>query len=349
MRNILFISIIIILFKTGNVLSENNIFNVNNIEISKKTYKNKDNQISQAFQKGFIELIKRLLLENDYQKLSTSTLKQIKELISYYQIIDENDENKRNQNLKVNIFFDRNKVHNFFYKKNILYSDVINTEIALFPLFINDEKFFIYNENYFYDNWNSTKYNSRELIQYILPVESIENIQKIKDTKDDILNIDITDFFKEYDVENMVFASIEINKDIAKIFLNTIIDGKQMNKNLLIKKKNLDKEEFKDQIILKIKNEIMDLVKSQNLIDVRTPSFLNVEIKLTNKKSNLVEFNNRVKKIDLIDSFNVQQLNKDYALVRIKYLGNVTKIIKKLKDHNMNLKKTGDSWDLNII
>ena len=43
---------------------------------------------------------------------------------------------------------------------------------------------------------------------------------------------------------------------------------------------------------------------------MRTPSFLNVEIKLNNKK-NLVEFNNRLKKIDLIDKFYVQELNKD--------------------------------------
>ena len=36
MKNLIFISyILIILFKTGNVLSNNNIFNVNNIEIKK--------------------------------------------------------------------------------------------------------------------------------------------------------------------------------------------------------------------------------------------------------------------------------------------------------------------------
>ena len=88
---------------------------------------------------------------------------------------------------------------------------------------------------------------------------------------------------------------------------------------------------------MEIKNILRDLIKSQNLIDVRTPSFLNAEIKL-NKKKNLVEFNNRLKKIDLIDSFYVQELNKDYVLVKIKYLGKINKIIKKLKDQNIELK-----------
>ena len=44
MKNLIFIcSILIILFKTENVLSDNNIFNVNNIEIEKKLLKIKKN------------------------------------------------------------------------------------------------------------------------------------------------------------------------------------------------------------------------------------------------------------------------------------------------------------------
>ena len=101
-------------------------------------------------------------------------------------------------------------------------------------------------------------------------------------------------------------------------------------------------------IILETNNIIRDLIKSQNLIDVRTPSFLNVRIEL-NKKSNLVEFNNRLKKIDLIDSFHVQELNKDYVLIKIKYLGKINKIIDKLKDQEINLKMIAGQWQLNII
>ena len=111
---------------------------------------------------------------------------------------------------------------------------------------------------------------------------------------------------------------------------------------------SLNNKEFYKKIILAINNVIRDLIKSQNLIDVRTPSFLNVKIKLNNK-SNLVEFNNRLKKIDLIDNYYVQQLNKDYVLVKIKYLGKINKIINKLKDQNINLKMIAGQWQLNII
>ena len=62
MKNLIFICcILIIFFKTGNVLSNNNIFNVNNVEIAKETSKNKEDLVNQAFQKSFKELINRLL------------------------------------------------------------------------------------------------------------------------------------------------------------------------------------------------------------------------------------------------------------------------------------------------
>ena len=347
MKNLIFIcSILIILFKTETVLSDNNIFNVNNIEINKETSKNKEKLISDAFKKAFDELINRLLLEEDYKRISKTNLEQIRKLISYYQIISEN-ENKENNNVKINVFFDKDKMHDFFHGKNILYSDIINTEVILFPLLKKEDQYFIYTQNYFYENWNEEK--SDNLIQYILSTENIENIQRINLNKDNIYKIEVSDFFKEHEKDNIVFANIEVKKDSAEVFLNTRIEGKKINKNLSIKnKENLNKKEFYREIIFEINNIIRDLIKSQNLIDVRTPSFLNVEIKL-NKKSNLVEFSNRLNKIDLIDNFYVQKLSKDYVLVKIKYLGKINKIINKLKDQNINLKMIAGQWQLTII
>jgi len=348
MKNLVFIfCILIILFKTGNVLSNNNIFNVNNIKIDGKIYENKEKIINQAFKKGYKKLINRLLLENDYKKLSTINLGQIKKLISYYQIVDSNSQEEEDVNkTEFNISFDKGRMYDFFYQNNILYSDIINTEIALLPLFISDKQYFLYTKNYFYENWNNE--TSDNLIQHTLPVENIESIQIIEKNKDNIYNLNFSDFFKEYDVKNMAFVIIEINKNMAQVFLNTKIAGKKLNKTLSINQAKLNQENFYNKIILETKYTIKNLIKSENLIDVRTPSFFNAEIKL-NKKSNLVEFNNRIKNIDLIDNFHVQKLNKDYALVKIKFLGKIDKIINELKDQNINLKMIKGQWQLDII
>jgi len=346
MKDYIFIfTILIILCKTGNVLSDNNIFNVNNIEISKETYKNKENLVNQAFKKGFNKLINRLLLEEDYKRLLSFDLAEIKKLISYYQIINPQEKENINE-VKVNVFFDKSKMHNFFYQNDILYSDVINTEIIFFPLFVKENQFNIYTKNFFYENWNNKNLNN--LIEYTLPVENIENIQKIEANKNNIYKLDVSNFFEEYNNSKMIFATIEIERDVAKVFLNSKISGKKINSTLTIKFDNSDQEQFYNKIILEIKKKIADLIKSQNLIDVRTPSFLNVEI-ILNEKSNLVEFDNRIKEIDLIDNYYIQKLNKDYAFVKIKYLGKITKIITKLKEKNIDLKLTDGQWVLSII
>ena len=60
-------------------------------------------------------------------------------------------------------------------------------------------------------------------------------------------------------------------------------------------------------------------------------------------------FKNRINNIDLIDNLYVQEINKDYVLVKMKYLGKIDKIMKKLKDQNINFQKVAGEWQINII
>ena len=84
------------------------------------------------------------------------------------------------------------------------------------------------------------------------------------------------------------------------------------------------------------------------MIDLRTPSFINTKFDL-NEKNNLVELNNRIKKIDLIENIYVQEFNNKNVFLKIKYLGKIDKIIKQLNDQNISLELLGDSWILKII
>ena len=90
------------------------------------------------------------------------------------------------------------------------------------------------------------------------------------------------------------------------------------------------------------------MVKSQNLIDIRTPSFMNVKL-MSSKKNNLVELTKKLKKIDLIENIFVQELNTDYVNLKIKYLGKINKIIEQLKNENIILELKGDQWSVELI
>ena len=90
------------------------------------------------------------------------------------------------------------------------------------------------------------------------------------------------------------------------------------------------------------------MVKSRNLIDIRTPSFLNTKFNL-NKKNNFVELNSRIKNIDLIENIYVQEFNKDNMSLKIKYLGKLENIINQLKQENIDLKLVNDQWIIKTL
>ena len=155
--------------------------------------------------------------------------------------------------------------------------------------------------------------------------------------------------FKEYPNKNLALILLEEdNKVDAKIYIKSKIQEKVVSKNLILKRGNLDQDEFNERIIVELKKELTNLVKSKNLIDIRTPSFINAKLILS-KKNNLVELNSRIKNIDPIENIYIQEFNKDYVSIRIKYLGGLEKIINQLKRENINLKLTNDSWIIKIL
>jgi len=343
----LIIIILIVFLKTGNVFSNNNIFNVNNIELVKNSKSSNDELANLAIKKGFEKLIKKVLLEEDIKKLSEFKFSQMKELVMYYQVLNKVTENNGVEKINFNIFFDKNKIHNLFYKKNISYSEIINKELYLLPILKKNGQIYIFNNNFFYDNWN--KIYSSELIEFILPLENIEIIQNVNQNKDNLLNLELNNLFEEYSNKNSALIIIEDkNSTEQKIYFKVKILGKNIVKNINIKKIDLSEEKFYEKIIIEIKKEIINLTKSENLIDIRTPSFLNAQLDVTNY-SNLVELNLRLKKIDLIENIYVQKFNNNTVYLKLKYLGKLDKITKLLEDEKIFLKLAGDQWRIKII
>ena len=80
------IIILIVFLKTGNLLSENNLFNVNNIELVKKDNVSTNALTNRAIKSGFDQLIRKILLEDDIKKLSELNFSEIKQLVTFYQI-----------------------------------------------------------------------------------------------------------------------------------------------------------------------------------------------------------------------------------------------------------------------
>ena len=344
--NKLLIFILIVFLKTETVFSNNNLFSVNNIELEKKAKVTNKALADQAIKKGFDQLITKILLKEDKNKLSDIKFSTIKQLVAYYQISNIIDKKNKEENVSFNITFDKAKIHRMFFNKGISYSEISNKELYVLPILMNNNEIFIFNNNFFYDYWN--KFYENDLIEFILPLENIEIIKNINLSRNNLINLDLQILFEEYSNKNLAFVLIEKKSNLGKIYLKTLIQGKNISKSLIFKKNNLEEVKFNEKIINETKIELINLVKSRNLIDIRTPSFINAKLNL-NKKNNLVKLNSRIENIDLIENIYVQEFNKDSMKLRIKYLGKLDKIINQLKKENINLSLIRDQWIINTL
>ena len=335
------IFILVVFFKTETLLSQNNLFNINNIELVKKDKITNNQLADQAIKKGYKQLMSKILLKGDADKILDLDFSSIKKLVNYYQITNILEEQSKIELVSFNVTFDKDKIHDLFFTRGVSYSEILDKELYVLPILLENNEIYVFNNNLFYKNWN--KFNENELIEFILPLENIEIIKNINDYKNNLININISDLFKEYLNKNSALILIENSETNKQIYIKSIIQGKKISKSLDLKSKKITKENFYEAVITETKKELTNLVKSKNLIDIRTPSFLNVKLEL-NKDSNLVKLNSRIKKIDSIENIYVQEFNKDFMKLRIKFLGKLEKIINQLKKENVELKLMNNQW-----
>jgi hypothetical protein len=347
MNKIIFlVFIIVFLTKTGNVFSSNSIFNVDNIIINNDNNQSREKILNRAFNTGFKKLVKKILQNKDAEVFLSLDLSKIKELVQSYQIIENKDKKKSNQ-ITINLTFNRKKINELLYLKNISYADISKISIVLFPVLVENSKYYLFSENQFYNNWNNfEKVDDNEFIDYILPAENIDDIQLIYQNKDKLESFDVKKILSNYNINNYIFLLIKPSENNLNIFLKGSIVGNKIIKNLKIVKSS-DENYYKNSI-KKIKMEINEIWKSQNLIDIRTPSFLNISLKLKNKRD-LLNIQKTLNKIDLIENYHVIELNNNYAKIKIKYVGQIDKIKKKFKEQGIDVSVKDNNWVLKLI
>ncbi|MDC1096487.1 hypothetical protein OAS47_04140 [Pelagibacteraceae bacterium] len=346
-KKIFFFCIIVFLARPGNVFSKIDIFDVDNVQINNNKVENKEELLSLAFKKGFEQLIKKILKSEDIEAVSKTPLREIRSLLSYYQITN-NAESLRENKTIVNLSFSREKMNSFFEKRNISYADISNQKIIIFPVEIKDQNFLLFSDSFFYTNWNITSPKVEyEFLDFILPTENLDDIIYIKNNLTQLERIDVFKLLSKYDIDEYIFLVINETKINFNIFLKGTLSKKNFTKNFTIKVNNENKKQ-KNEIINFLKNEINDIWKSNNLIDIRTPSFLNIVLDI-NKKDDLLNLQKALDNIDLIENYHVVQLNMHSAKIKIKYYGKIDKIKNKFNEQKIKVNVKNNEWKLKII
>ena len=218
-------------------------------------------------------------------------------------------------------------------------------------MFVKGENVFIYEDNFFYNNWlksqDKTKNINDVLISYNLALENIEDLQYINLNKENLELIDIEKITSLQGIRNYAFLVIYFTEGKLRAFVKTYIENKEINKriNLRIYPENVSRT-YEDSI-LTLKEEISQIWKAQNLIDANTPSFLDffLDVKQMN---DYLKLRSIFDSINLIEDYSVIEMTKEYTKIRLKYKGKIIKLRDKLLQKKINIKIVDNVWRITI-
>ena len=201
---IIFIATLFLLTTQSNSYSEDDSIFTNTVEVEGPINVNfsRNKYIDQAFLKSFEILMSKVLLSKDLSKINDIKLNKIKNLINSFQILEEiYRKEKYKATLKVS--FNVMKVKKFLGSKNISFSQPKKITAIFFPMLFINEEIQHFNENYFYNEWMEYKIEN-EIINFILPLEDLDDFTAIKSAKNKIEELDFDNFVNKYNTKNTV-------------------------------------------------------------------------------------------------------------------------------------------------
>ncbi len=159
--------------------------------------------------------------------------------------------------------------------------------------------------------------------------------------------IDLSRLVDNYEIKNSAIVISRYNKKKLKVFLKTNLNGvKKLNK-VEFAVENLENKEVRKDLIGSIKFYINELWKEENLIDISAPASLTFISKL-NDPSSLDEITSKLQSINFIQSYTIEELNKDSAKIKITYLGKIKNIQDSFLRNGFKFQIFQDEWVLSL-
>ena len=325
----------------------NDVFVVDNVIVEGKTDINfsRNQYIDKAFKESFNILKSKILLNKDLYKIDNINLNTIKKLISRFQILEESYKKKKYKVI-FKVYYDDNEVKKLLKSKNISFSQPENINVIFFPiLFINSEVQSL-DENFFYKKWSDVKVFN-ESIKFILPIDDLEDFNKIKKMEKNIEELNVNDFTEKYNVSNYAFSIMNYEQKNLSIHIKTNFNNNKNIKNISFKNININDEKSLEPILKEIKKTLIETWKEANIINLLMP--LSIKLKfLQGDISDFDKLKNTFSKISIIDNFILEEFNINYSFFKIYYYGNPKKIKNELKKFGYNLINEQGYWELNF-
>ena len=342
---IFFISFVlfIIIFSTSYLQA--NTFKVSNIQISSafELNFNKNRVIDKGFQISFLNLLTMITTSGDKNKIKNIPIKELKGMIDSFTISDEKFINNE-YFAKLETSFNKKKFLNYLERKNIFPSMPIKNKILLIPILVDTEtdNIYLFNDNIFYKKWNDEKKNY-QLLDYLLPSEDLEDLNKIQEMSNSIENYDFLNLIKKYDLNDYIISIMYKNKNEVKILSKMNLNNSLKVNNQRYTNINLEDEKDFKKILEELKTVYEDYWKKNNEINtsIKLPLTLSIDSRKYKKITQLEEALNA---IDLVSYFYILKFDNKIIQYRIIYNGSPKNFLNNMIKNNFDLVTENNVW-----
>jgi hypothetical protein len=344
---IYFFSIVLFIIFFSTTFLHANTFKISEIKISSPFELNfdKNKVIDKGFRDGFFNLISMITTSGDRDKIKNISLKKLKSLIDSFTISDEkfiNDE----YFAKLEVTFNKKNTLVFLEKQNIFPSIPIKNKVLLIPILVdlNTDDIFLYTDNIFYKEWNTSKENYH-LLEYLLPSEDLEDLNNIQKNFRSIEDYDFADLIKKYDLDDYIIVIIFKNKKELKILSKVNLNNSSKVDNKIFIQKNSALEESFQIILSQLKNTYEDYWKKNN--EINTSIKLPLTISINSKEySKILILTKTLNEMDLISDFFILKFDNNDIFFRIIYNGSPKVFFNDMGKKNFNLVMVNNIWKI---
>ena len=342
---IFFISFVLFIIIFSTTYLNANTFRVSDINISSPFDLNfkKSSVIDDGFKISFSSLLSMITTSGDKNKIKNIKIKEIKGMIDSFTISDEKFINNE-YFAKLETTFNKKKILNLLEKRSIFPSIPIRNKVLLIPILVNTEteSIHLFNNNIFYEKWNEIK-KSYELLNYLLPSEDLEDLNKLQEISNSVESYDFTDLIKKYDLNDYIISIVYKNKDEVKILSKINLNNSLKVNNQKYSKINLTNEKDFNMILENLKNLYEDEWKKNNEINTSIKLPLTISIKSQDYKK-IIYLEEVLANIDLISNFYILNFNNKFTQYRVIYNGSPKTFLDDMNDKYFNLVMQNNVW-----
>ena len=342
---IFFISFVLFIIIFSTTYLHANTFRVSDIEISSPFELNfkKSSVIDKGFQISFSSLLSMITTSGDKNKIKNISLKELKSMIDSFTISDEKFINNE-YFAKLETTFNKRKILDFLETKNIFPSIPIKNKILLVPILVDTEmdSIYLFNNNIFYNRWNDVIKNY-QLLDYLLPSEDLEDLNKIQEMSNSIETHDFLDLIKKYDLKDYIISIIYKNNDEVKILSKINLNNSFKVNNQKYSKIDFTNEKDVNMILENLKDLYEDEWKKNNEINTSIKLPLTISIKSQDYKK-IVYLEEMLASIDLISNFYILKFNNKFTQYKIIYNGSPKNFFNDMNNKNFELLMENNVW-----